>query len=400
MQNRVIQNVSNKSWCAGIFLDLSKAFDTLDHSILLNKLLHYGVRGLAFDWFRSYLTNRWQCTEFRSTSSSSLSIACGVPQGSILGPLLFLIYVNDVVYALTNTQPLLFADDTNLIMENKSLDNLISQCNFELTNISKWFIANRLSLNIEKTKFIIFRSKYKALPFEPIIKINNKIIDRVPDIKFLGVFIDEFLNWKMHINKKTNIIVKNLGMMNRIKNQIPLSTRKTLYNSLILPHLSYGIVAWGNTRSKEIKRLKLIQKRAMRFITKSKYNSHTIPIFKSQQLLTLNDIFKVQCCKIYQKRLKGQIPQYFINQIFTAEQIHNYNTRQNDNIRPPNISSILQEQLLSVKVAEVWNNLPNNIKLCAFMSPNTFAKKCQKNYLDTYITSCNISNCYSCRINQ
>ena len=114
--------------------------------------------------------------------------------------------------------------------------------------------------------------------------------------------------------------------MNRIKNQIPLSTRKTLYISLILPHLSYGVVAWGNKRSKEITRLKLIQKRAMRFITKTKYNSHTNPIFKSQQLLTLDDTFKVHCCKIYQKRLKVQIPQYIINQIFTAEQIHNYNT--------------------------------------------------------------------------
>ena len=398
LQNRIIQSISNKNWCIGIFLDLSKAFDTLDHVILMQKLFHYGVRGVAFDWFRSYLTNRQQCTEFKSVTSSNLPIVCGVPQGSILGPLLFLLYVNDVVHSVKNARPVLFADDTNLIIEHTNFDELIPIVNNELKSITQWFIRIKLSLNTEKTKFIIFRPKGKVLPVEPWgVAIGDQMIARVSEIKFLGVFLDEFINWRFHINTKCNAIAKNLAVLNRVKNFIPLLTRKTLYHALILPHLSYGVLAWGNSKSQELKRLKILQKRAIRFIIKAKYNSHTGPIFSSQNILTLDDIYNLQCCKLYQKQLQNRLPSFFMNLFITSSETHNYETRQQNNIRPPNITLKIQEQFINFKVANVWNSLPNAIKQSTHLAPSCFSKKCHDYYVKQYVTKCEIINCYICQ---
>jgi hypothetical protein len=396
LQNRILESISNKKWCIGIFLDLSKAFDTLDHDILLHKLSHYGVRGKAFDWFRSYLSNRQQCTEFRSAISSTLDIVCGVPQGSILGPLLFLLYMNDVVQCSSLAKPVLFADDTNLIIDHLHLHELIARVNSELQIIAKWFITNKLSLNVEKTKFIIFRSKTRPLPTVPNLTINNQPIENVSEIKFLGVFIDEYLNWTFHIKSKTAIISKNLAVMNRVKNLIPESTRKTLYYALVHPHLSYGVVAWTNTNSKDMRRVKILQKQAVRLIVQAKYNSHTSPIFKSQKILTIDDILNLECCKLYQKRIKNQLPPYFNNLLFTNSETHNYPTRQQDNIRIPNITTKMQEQYLSVKVARAWNNLPISIKQFVNQSRNSFSEKCHNHFIKQYAVTCNIRNCYLC----
>ena len=217
-------------------------------------------RGVAFDWFRSYLTNRIQYTEFRSATSRKLRIECGVPQGSFLGPLPFLVYINDIVNTPSNAKLLLFADDTNLLLEHEKFYDVVNLANTELKNVSKWFVSNKLSLNVDKTKFIIFRTANKTIPTIPVITINSL------EIKFLGVFIDELLNWKFHINNKNKNISNSLAIIHLIKNFIPLSTRKTLYYGLIHPHLSYGVLAWGNTHSKEISHLKTLQKRAVRFI--------------------------------------------------------------------------------------------------------------------------------------
>jgi len=210
---------------------------------------------VAFDWFRSYLTDREQCTEFGSIISPKLPIVCGVPQGSILGPLLFLLYINDIINGGNNSKLLLFADDTNVFLEHDNYDELIKVAETELNNISHWLLMNKLSLNVGKTKFMIFQTPRKLLPSIPTIKINSENVEKVTEIKFLGVFIDELMNWKFHIVNKSKVITKNLAVIHRIKNLVPTQTRKTLYYSLIHPHLSYGVLAWGNTHSKEIKHL-------------------------------------------------------------------------------------------------------------------------------------------------
>lgn len=177
----------------GVFLDLSKAFDTVNHNILLQKLEHYGVRGIALDWFKNYLTNRIQRVKYDNHISYKEVIKCGVPQGSILGPLLFLIYINDICYSSDLISFILFADDTNLFMSHKNLNTLIVQMNRELEKVLAWLKVNKLSLSLSKTHFILFRSKRNKIDKTISLKIDEQTVTQVKFTKFLGVFIDDSL---------------------------------------------------------------------------------------------------------------------------------------------------------------------------------------------------------------
>jgi hypothetical protein len=204
IQDRIVHALNNKQWCIGIFLDLSKAFDTLDHSLLLSKLSHYGIRGTSLTWFKSYLQDRWQYVSYENCSSIYKLMVCGVPQGSILGPLLFIVYLNDLDKVNGNYQMLCFADDTNMLHVGADLNLLIPEINSSLKKINDWFSFNKLSLNISKTNFMIFHSSRKKIPGTiPIIEIDNQPLNRVESCKFLGVYIDQNLSWKVHLRVKT-----------------------------------------------------------------------------------------------------------------------------------------------------------------------------------------------------
>ena len=162
LMDRLITSLENDEHIIGIFVDFSKTFDTVDHVILLNKLSHYGIRGSALKWFESYLSNRKQYVTYNGISSLTKTVKCGVPQGSILGPLLFLIYINDLCSVCTHTFPILFADDTNLFSSGKEIEALEANINSELSHISAWLKVNKLSLNIKKTHYMIFRKRKKS----------------------------------------------------------------------------------------------------------------------------------------------------------------------------------------------------------------------------------------------
>ena len=194
--DKLTEAADNKLTSIGVFIDLAKAFDTVDHKILLCKLEHYGVRGTPLSWFHSYLTNRKQYVVIDKFSSDCAEITCGVPQGSILGPILFLLCINDLNSASKVLQTIMFADDTNLFLTGKSFDTLEEQMNEELQIISEWFKANLLSLNITKTSYMIFgNSKFWDLN----LTIEHSTILRQFEMKFLGVILAANLKWSKHI---------------------------------------------------------------------------------------------------------------------------------------------------------------------------------------------------------
>ena len=284
---QAILSITDKIQCAveegayscGIFLDLSKAFDTVNHEILLNKLNHYGVRGVAHSWFSSYLNNRRQFVSLGNVKSDESSITCGVPQGSVLGLILFLLYINDFQNSSDILDFHLFADDSNLFYKNKNLQVLEAIINNELHRVNSWLCANKLLLNIEKTKFVIFHPVQKKILYDVRLKIDNKCIDRATEIKYLGIMLDSHLNWKSHVSFVSGKIKRSIGMICKARHYVHLEILINLYYCLIYPYLIYGIVAWGHTYQSTINPLFILQKKTIRLITFSNFDAHTNPIF-------------------------------------------------------------------------------------------------------------------------
>ena len=242
---------ASKNLTLSVFIDLSKAFDNINHDILLKKLNNLGIRGIANLWFKSYLSDRNQYMVINDVTSSMEKIACGVPQGSILGPILFLIYVNDISNSC-ELNILSFADDTTASFSESDVTLLCQKVNLELAKLNDWFCANKLSLNAKKTKYILFRptvtypdlrNRHIMLNGHPVDRIGNN--QKEKSFKFLGIHIDETLTWKHHIEKVSSKISRANYMISKVKKVLPKSSLKTLYSSLIHSHIHYGLIIWG-----------------------------------------------------------------------------------------------------------------------------------------------------------
>ena len=355
--------LDNKCFGCGILVDLQKAFDTVNHNILLSKLEHYGIRGCALQWFRSYLSDRKQCVSVNGSNSDLLSVTCGVPQGSVLGPLLFLIYTNDLPNASKRLTFYLFADDTNIYYESKDLANLTKTVNKELRLVKKWVDANKLSLNIDKT--IIIHSSSSNVPSGSNTKIGKKQTKRVKFVKFLGILLDEHLSWKYHLSELAKKLARTCGMFFKIRNLLPLDVLVCLYNALFLSFLQYGLIVWGQTYASYIDPIFKLQKKAVRAISFQPHMSPSLPIFNDFKLLTLSELFEIRLLTFVFDSVTKTSPTCFHDFFLLNSSVHQYSTRQaSQGDLYMSRKNSLQYGLKSIRHlgAKLWNALPVELR--------------------------------------
>ena len=301
------------------------------------------------------------CLSVNVLLESSNNHTCGVPQGSILGPLLFLLYVND----LPNTSSLLtfhpFADDTNLYFSSKNLSHLEATLNHELKFVAEWMKCNRLALNISKTNFILFHSS-KLKPSQSLrIKIDGTLIKQVDSTKYLGITFDSNLTWKSHINELCLKLSKTLGILSKVRHFVDNHILVMLYYSLIYPFLTYGVHVWGLTFPSFLTQLSIVQKKAIRIISFSEPKSHSEPLFKSLNLLKVNDLIEFQILSFIYQWSHKLLPPCFSEYFKFTSSVHSHSTRQSCN-RNLYVASVNTTQygLRSLKFAgpRLWNSLP------------------------------------------
>jgi len=382
-----------------IYIDLSKAFDTLNHHILLEKLKYYGLCSNSIALLRNYLQNRQQYVCWNNHANSARTdITIGVPQGSILGPILFIIYMSDFKYSSNLFNFIFYADDTTLYLDT-ALGNINeAQINHELTNVVSWLNVNKLSVNSKKTKFMIF--SYRKVPQVPNIILQTVPIEQVDHFNFLGLTIDKHLSWKEHVKKVANKLSRTNFILNRLKRFIPVDILRMIYFSIFHCHLNFGILCWGHTIKDDTSCdiLTKMQKRAVRIITNSAYRSHTEPLFKALDILKLKDVYTIFSLKFIYKLQNQLLPAYFHDSfiVVRSHNLHGYDTRHN-NIHLPIYNKLKSYQRIRSHSLKVLNTSPSCItdKIHSHTF-NGFSLYAKKFYIDNYSYSCQILNCYIC----
>jgi len=356
---------TNKGDLVGmILLDLQKAFDTVDHSILLIKLKALGLGDDIMNWFSSYLSDRQQLVDVSGTKSTTANITCGVPQGSILGPLLFLIYVNDMSSA-TKNKLLLYADDSCILVSGQNKCQIEQALSQDLNEVSQWLIDNKLSLHLGKTESILFGTKHK-LRSNPRLNIicNDTVIEPTSAVKYLGASIDQnlsFVNMAQSVVKKSN---SRLKFLYRKSEYLTQHTKKLLVMSLIQCHFDYACSVWYNGLTQFWKnKLQVTQNKLIRFVLNLDSRTHIspehytslqwLPVDKRVEQIMLSHVFKIK---------NGLSPDYLSNQFIPQNSVHSHNTRLSNKgaFSVPHVKGNGKKSF-SYLGCTLWNKLPSFI---------------------------------------
>ena len=344
----IAKKLDQKNKVSALFIDIQKAFDTISHAKLLKILENAGIRGKEQSWCKSFLGGRTQITKIESILSNSQEIKTGVPQGSVLGPLLFVIYINSIFQGKFKGQLIAFADDTVLIYFNRTWEENYDQIKHDIILLKTWFCMNDMLLNAAKTKFLNFTYTGQCkLPSEIKYHIYCKIVEQSKSIKYLGIIIDENLNFKLHIeslNKKLKYILSKFYFVKKI---LPKFLKRTLYFAMVQCLLSYGITIWGGLYKTTLSSIVTKQKAFIRCIEGCGYREHTGQIFKNLKILTFNELYCVNVSKLIIKNFKSLDIQFNTNRT---------------NIFIPRVERSLSQRMFFYLGAKIFNCIPEEIK--------------------------------------
>ena len=373
----------------GVFIDLQKAFDTVNHEILCDKIYYYGFRGISQLLIRSFLTNRRQYVSINGFNSQEKSVICGVPQGSTLGPLLFLLYINDLHFSVNQSVTNHFADDTCITYSAMKIKSLETVLNNDLKIVSDWLKANRLSLNAKKSKLMIFKSKRKLIPPDSFsIKINGFKLVPTDNIKYLGLHLDQNLSFDYHIKQLGKKLSRSNGILSKLRHFTSKETLISVYYSLFYSHLLYACPVWSLTTLHNINYISILQKKCIRIINFLPINSHTNNLFIANNLLKLQDIIKVEIMKFVCDFKNNNLPDDLIHLFTLNSEINKYHTRNvcNEGLFIPKIiTTNFGLNSLKYSAPTLWNSiLKNDISLNSFKNRHSLGNYLKKLFILSY----------------
>ena len=378
------QALDRQEYAIGIFLDLEKAFDTICHNILLAKLEHYGFRGHVNNFIKSYLSNRKQFTLVNGKKSRLKENNFGVPQGSILGPLFFLIFINDISFSMRSCKGKLFADDTCLLLHHKTIHTLVQNAEHSLTEISKWFKLNKLSLSLTKSNFILFHNtKRDPCAWLKKLQSGNEELPRVKVVKYIGLHVDEKLTWKNHIDEVYNSLTKYFSIFYNIRSFVDRRLARVIYHTCIQSKIKYGIEVYGSANETFLNKLQVIQNKLMKLLTKKERRYSTNLLHTELDILKVQDIHKHSVLQFVHKCKANKTISNFENYFTTRGEQHNRDLRNNNDLDQNRFAREHGRTTVQRIGSVYWNQLSDTLKVLD-ASQSVFKNSIFKYFVNKY----------------
>ena len=374
------ENIDDGLVCGVCFLDIEKCFDTIDHDILLQKLKWYGIDGHELDWFKSYLYDRKQCVRVDNITSDVTSCPIGVPQGSILGPILFLLYVNDFAQYIENQNCNIFADDAMIYSFGRDIPEMESNLQCALNSLTPWYSANRLSISAQKSAVMLIGKQSQVKNSILAVSINGDPLEQVCSTKYLGVTVDNTLSWDSQCDNLCFKLAGKIAVLRRIRSFVKTETLKLLYEKTIQPVMDYACSVWCNTKKSNINKLQRVQNYAARIITGNfdYINTQSIDVLRSLRWATVQERCDYFTAVLMFKAICGLTPMYMTDNIVMAAETHDRDTRlsnSNDVNIPPHNSDVLKRSFI-YNGSVIWNKLPDEIRMATDVSDFKWRYKC------------------------